>query len=189
MTRYLLGFIVALILIVIVVGLIFTGFNKSNINFGHEVNKFANYSTTSAVTSLDINGPIIASQSHNEVIISVSNLDVNLQVLQGYDGKVINNQMFSNSQNSYNAFLRSLIIAGFNSSNPSASSLTNPVGLCSNGNTYTFKMNLGQKNIVNSWQTNCYNAPHTFNGDLNATVNLFIAQVPNYSSYVSNLNL
>ncbi len=189
MTRYLLGFIFALILIILVVILLLTGVNKSGISYGQQINKFAKYSTSSAESELIINGPIVASTKHNEVIIRVSKFDVNLIAISGYNNNIIINKTYLNSQNSYNAFLRALAINGFNLSNSSATTLTSPVGLCSGGDTYEFKMKLYSKNIVNSWQTNCYNVAHTFNGNFNATVSLFQAQVPNYYSDVSNLNL
>ena len=189
LTRYLALLFFGLVIVVLIVVLFFSNnSSQSTAQLNQKLNNFAAYSNTSAVASVEINGPISAPSTHNEVKISVSAAEVNFQVYQGYDGSVINNVTLPNSQNSYGAFLRSLYMNGFDST-PKTNSVTSPVGICSSGDTYSFTLSLGTANIVNAWQTNCSNDIYTYNGILQNTLSLFEQQVPDYSNYISNLNL
>ena len=188
LTRYLALLFFGLVIVVLIVVLFFSNnSSQSNAQLNQKLNNFAAYSNTDSVASVDINGPINGQSIHNEAKISVSSSEVNLQVYQGYDGSVIKNETFPNSQNSYAAFLRALYINGFDST-PKTNSVTSPVGICSSGDTYSFSLTLGSTNIVNAWQTNCLNDIYTYNGKLQYTLSLFEQQVPNYNSYIANLN-
>lgn len=187
-TRSLLVFIFSLFLIIIALVLFFSSNSKTNSQYNNDLNKFANYSLTSATATLDINGPITAQSTHNEVKIIVSNLDVNLQVLKGYDGEIILNQVFSNSQNSYNAFLRSIYLNGF-TLKTNKNIVKNSIGLCATGDVYNLELLLNSSYIVNSWETNCGGSNDNFAGNLTEIIDLFESQVPNYNSYTNNLNI
>lgn len=189
LTRYLVGFIFSLALIILALVLFFSNNPKTNpAQLQQQITRFSSYAKTDAEATLDINGPIVSPSNHNEVKISVSSSEINLQVIQGYDDSVTVNQTFPNSQNSFEAFLRALYINGFDAT-PKKNSLTSPLGLCSLGDTYTFGLNRNSNNIVNSWITNCYSDISTYTGNFQNTLNLFQKQVPNYNQYTNNLNI
>ncbi len=189
MMRYLLGFLVALALIIIAVVLIVNGINQKPVNIAKQLNSFASYASTGSQASLSIEGPITANQNHNKVIITVNASNVNLSITQGYNDRIINSQNFNNSENSYLAFLKSIFISGFTNKIKANGNYNSPVGLCPSGDNYIFSMTNNLSTVVNSWETSCVGSPHTFNGNLNSILQLFELQVPSYQNYVNNVNI
>ncbi len=189
LTRYLVAFVFSLALIILALVLFFSNNQRTSpAQLQDQITRFSAFAKTDAVATLDIDGPIVSPSEHNEVKISVSSIEINLEVMEGYDNGVIVNQTFPNTQNSFEAFLRALYVNGFDSA-PKKDSLTSPIGLCSQGDTYTFGLTRDSTVLVNSWITNCYNDIFTYNGNLQNTLILFQKQIPNYSQYVNNLNL
>ncbi len=192
MWKHLLGFFVAIVLIIFASFLIFSNkglFGGKTTSLGQQVNKFANYSNTNAVASLTIDGPIVANQNFNQVIIKVSSLYTKIYIIDGFNNSTVQKQVFSNNSNSFNAFLKSLALNNFEVKSNNSNGLSGPIGVCPGGDSYIFKLINGSQTIVNTWQTNCLNQPYTFGGNLSEVLNLFENQIPNYNQDVNNLNL
>lgn len=193
MWKQVIGFFIAIILIIVAVFLIFSNKNLFNsqpsTSLGQQVNKIANYASTSAVASLTIDGPIVANKNFNQVVIDVSSDYVELKIVNGYNGHIIKKYLYSNNQNAYKAFLTSLALNGFELKVNNSKGLSGPIGVCSDGDSYIFQLIRNSDKIINSWTTNCYSQPYTFAGNVNAVINLFQSQIPNYNQKVQNLNL
>ncbi len=192
MWKHLIGFFIAIVLMIFAAFLIFSNkslFGGKTISLGQQVDKFASYSNTGAVASLTIDGPIVANQNFNQVIVKVSSSSSKIYIINGFNNAVVKEQVFSNNPNAFNAFLKSLALSGFEIKNNNSNGLKGPIGVCPNSDSYVFKFIDGNKTIVNSWQTNCLNQPYTFGGNLNEVLNLFESQIPSYSQDVNNLNL
>lgn len=144
------------------------------------------YSSTSAITQATIAGPITAQSTYNEVVISVGRDNVVYQQIQGYDNHVVNSQTFTNSEASYEAFLKALNTADFTKGN------TNPKyasaqGYCPLGQRYTFNLIDNGQQKINFWSTSC--GVKTYGGNTSLTLALFQAQVPNYNDLTQGLAL
>ncbi len=187
-TRSLLVLLFTLALVIVTIVLFFSNNSTNKSQYNTKLNNFANYSNTSALATLDINGPITSQSTHNEVKIIVSNLDVNLQIIKGYDNDIVINQVFPNSQRSYDAFLRSIYLNGF-TLKTNKNTVNNPVGLCATGDLYNFYFIFNSNNIVNTWQSSCNGSNSNFGGNLSVILSLFQSQVPSYNNYTNNLNL
>ena len=141
---------------------------------------------TASVTML-IDGPVNASSLHNQVQISVSNSNTVLKIYTGYNSKVTASYAYPMSEAAFHVFLRSLEFAGYNYGSP-RTDLSQASGFCPTGDRYIFSFNADNKQLQRFWTTSC-NGAHTYNGNLDLTVQLFEAQVPNYIDLTSDLNI
>lgn len=180
--RYVLGFLVAIGLIVLILVLLFSGPSKPT-----KVPKPLTSYVSNGVVEMDIYGPIVAPQNHNELNISIDQYSATYNLLQGYDGNVISTKIYPNSANSFKAFLAALNFSGFNSG--SKNSNISSLGYCSDGDVYTFKLMNNGSTVFSYWQTDCSGTPKTFEGSLNQTINLFELQIPDYGTLTSGANL
>lgn len=184
--RYFIGFLVTVGLIITLIILLFNGGGGK-----HEVSNtqktLTSYANTDAEVSMTLAGPIVASSNYQQIQITVGRDNVTYQQYSGYDGQVVNTQIFANTENSYDAFLHALQHAGFTrgDSNPD---LKDDVGYCSTGQRYIFKMNQDGDQLQRYWATSC-GGTKTYLGALNLTLTLFQAQVPNYNELISTTNL
>ncbi|HZL08300.1 MAG TPA: hypothetical protein VFC50_03840 [Candidatus Dormibacteraeota bacterium] len=174
--RYFVAFFVALGLLFLVVFLLFHSGNKAKTPTAKSL---VSYSTTDAQVSMTIDGPVNADQSHQQVIVTVSNQDVTFEQLQGYDGDVIYSQSFANTQNSYAAFLQALAHAGFTLGNNSPYG-KDERGYCPLGERYVFQLQQDGQNLERYWTTSCGGKLRTYLGGQILTIDLFQNQVPNY---------
>lgn len=136
---------------------------------------------------MTIDGPITAQSTHNQVRVSVNRDTATFQQLVGYDGTVVNSKSYSNTTNSYDAFLRALAHAGFMLGNTNPA-ITNPTGYCPLGNIYSFELINEGAIVQNFWTTSC-GSPKTYNGNTSLTISLFRSQIPDYSTLAQNTGL
>jgi hypothetical protein len=183
--RYFIGFFVTIVLLILLIVLLVNGGSNSN---AHKTTPKAldSYSSTDAVTSSTLAGPINAESLHNSIVISVRRTQVVYQQVQGYNGNVVNTVTFTNSEASYNAFLRALNTVGFTKGDANPK-LTNSQGVCPFGQRYDFAVKDNGNTIQHYWSSSC--AIGTYHGSTNATLSLFQAQVPDYLTLTSNIQL
>jgi hypothetical protein len=139
------------------------------------------------VARLTASGPINADSIHTVLQVSVGREEVVYEQITGYQGQVVKRQIYNNNENAYNNFLYAIGRAGFTrgDSNPK---LANEKGYCSLGRRYVFEFREGDHNIQRYWATSCGNAaPRTYQGILGLTLQLFQAQVPDYSDLTTDV--
>jgi hypothetical protein len=183
--RYFIGFLVTVLLIITLIVLLFNGGGKQNVKTTKK--SLTSYASTDAEVSMTIAGPIVYNTDHSEVRVTVGRDNVTFQQIKGYDGQVVNTQIFENTQNSYDAFLHALQHAGFTrgDNNPA---LKNDVGYCSTGQRYIFQMNQDGEELQRYWASGC-GGTKTYLGAINLTLTLFQAQVPDYSDLAAPAGL
>jgi hypothetical protein len=182
MLRYLVGFFITIGLIILLIILLFSGggssSNKKVITTGKALDTYA---STDAQVRLTIDGPIVANQEHRQINITVDRNNSQLDVIQGYDGGVVNTQTFANTQASYAAFLHSLELLNFTKGNTTDSSLKSESGHCALGYRYVFEIIQNGSDVQRFWATSCA-GPHSFDGNVQTTIYLFKQQIPEYGS-------
>lgn len=183
MMRYFIGFVIAIGLIVLIIILIFSGGGPTK-----TPRSLTSYANTDAIARLTVDGPINASQNHQQLQISVDRNTVTYQQMQGYDGKVVNLQTYANGFNAYDAFLHALARVGFASGN-SDPKLSDEKGYCPLGSRYIFELMQDGKDVERYWATSCGSGAHTYGGNVALTLSMFKAQVPDYNSLTSQLDL
>lgn len=183
--RYFIAFFVALGLLFLVIFLLFHSTSKPKTP---TTKSLISYASTDAQVSMLIDGRVNADQNHQQVLITVDNQDVTFQQFQGYDGDAVNTQTFSNTQNSYEAFLQSLAHAGFALGNRDPKA-RDERGFCPLGRRYVFQLQQDSQSLERYWATSCGGNLKTYAGDKNVTIALFQAQVPNYRNLTKSINL
>ncbi|HVX48045.1 MAG TPA: hypothetical protein VHA05_01680 [Candidatus Saccharimonadales bacterium] len=190
--RYFIGFLVTIGLLILLIVLLLTGGG----NGGHKkppvptkprsVSELASYADTDAAVQMVIDGQINADQNHSAVRVTITNSDVTFEQIQGYEGTVVNTQVYKNNVSAYNNFLYAIGRAGFllGDNNPK---LANEKGYCALGSRFIFTFNEGGNQIQRYWATSC-GGIHTYKGNLGLTVALIKLQVPDYSRLTSNIN-
>ena len=186
-TRYILAGLIGLGLIVLVSVLIFRGFTGGNAN--QNVPKAINlnsYASTDAVAQLVIDTAIVSEQDHRTVKISVSQNQTQIQILQGYQGEIINSQTFSNNQASYAVFLRSLALQNFTKGDADPKK-ADERGYCPQGRRYIYRLDQYGVPIMRFWSTSC--SQGTFSGNREMVRWLFEHQIPkeDYARITSGL--
>ena len=171
--KQILAVLIGLGLIVLVFVMVIKGFSSGSSNPASKVD-LVSYANTQAVAQLTVDGPIVDQANHNSARISVSQTETQIEIMQGYDGKIVSSQTFPNTTASYAVFLQSLARLNF------TKGTTTPYderGYCATGERYIYQLEQGDKNILRYWSTSC--GQGTFGGTRDAVRTLFEAQIPN----------
>ena len=187
--RYFIGFLITIGLIIILIVLLLGGGGGNGPKKPKTTKALADYASTEAEVRMTIDGPVNADQTHQQIRITVDNNVTTYEQIQGYQDTVVNSQNFDNNENSYSNFLYALGHAGFTKGDITKA-LANDKGYCPLGNRYIFELIDNGKDVQRFWGTSCGgHAPKTYRGNLNLTITLFQAQVPNYQNLTQDLNL
>ncbi len=141
----------------------------------------------SAYAAMLIDGPVNAPSQHNQVLVVVSNSVTKVEVFSGYSDNILRSATYPMDESAFHVFLRSLEYAGYTegSNNPD---LRQASGYCPTGDRYIFSFGVNGKQILRYWTTDC-GGTHTYDGNLQLTLTLFQAQVPQYNQLTTNLNI
>lgn len=142
------------------------------------VKSLVSYATTDADAVMLIDGPVQSDQTHQSLRITVGRDQNTIELMNGYEGEVLNRESFPSNSTAYAAFLKALDKAGFNS--PVSKSIsTDERGYCPLRNRfiYTIEENGAQKQ--RAWTTSCGTGNYT--GVQSLTRRLFINQIPTES--------
>lgn len=182
--RYLLGLLGVVGLVILVVVLIARGLSGDDVT--KDTKPLTEYSHTTAVMQLTIDGPIDAESTHQAVRISVGRHQAKAEILNGYPGAVANTISYSNNSEAYGVFLRALDLMNFNVG-VDDQTLADSRGYCPSGNLYTLEIYQEGQQVQSYWQTSCKQG--TFRGELGKITDLFEQQIPDYGKFVQDVNL
>lgn len=183
--RYFFGFLITIgLLILVIVLIIRAGPNGSQVA-PKSTKELASYSNTDSEVVLTNSGPINAVSLHREIRITVDADKVTYEVISGYSGNVTKKSSFSNTEDSYENFLRALGHAGFMLGKDDPA-LENEQGYCPLNHRYVYELNNEGEQIERFWSTDCGN-PKTFEGNSTLVQTLFQAQVPEYDQISANV--
>lgn len=182
--RYIIGFFITIGLLILLIVLLLSGGGSPKKT---SQKKLEDYAATNAQVRVTIDGPVNAASLHEQVRITVDNSNVTFEHIKGYDGDVVDTQVFANTENSYDVFLHALRHAGFSRGNNTAS-LRDEKGYCPTGDRYIFELIQDDNDIQRYWSTSC-GGIKTYLGATGLTLQLFRLQVPNYQKATSKINL
>lgn len=180
--RYIVGFLIAIAMAILVFSLIFKaiGGNDSGSDTTDQT-QLVDYVDTDAVMTMTALGPIVSQQNYQAVRISVDTLQVKIEVMSGYEGTVTSSQVYNSNNAAFNEFVRALSNAGFDKGNDDPR-LEDEAGYCPTGVRYVFSITEDGQTKQRFWTGTCTKG--TFEGNRPQTVDLFQAQVPDYSTQV-----
>jgi hypothetical protein len=178
--RYFIGFLAVVILLILLIVLLFR--SNSGPTVPSTSKPLISYANTNAEVSYTLDGPTSSNTTHTRIIITVNQYTVTYQQQTGYDGYVVNQQQYPNTENAYSAFLNALQGVGFTLGIPSKTP-NEEQQHCAQGDRYIYEITQNGNTLERYWATSC-NQAHTYNGIPSLTNSLFQAQVPNYSQLI-----
>lgn len=187
MRRYFIALGVVFLLVILLVILLFRGGEKPPT--GPTVlplNEYA-FDNTSAVTYTQ-RGRINGDDVHRNIVITVTSDERKINIIQGYQGNVINTQTYSNNQDAYEQFLYALKQAGFLTKKKEIK-VDDPNGRCSTGILYYYTLSQDFNDLSSLWSGNCSKEIGTFGGNNTLIKTLFQAQITDYSKITSGVSL
>lgn len=184
--RYFIGFIVVIGLLIFLIALI-TGGGDNSKNVPNQPKTLSSYADEDSEVSMLIDGRTTSPQDHRQVVVTVDSNHIDFQVRTGYNGDVLNDQTFANTQAAYENFLLALEHADFTKGDLKHAH-TDERGYCPLGERYVFQLKSQGNTIERFWATSC-GKPKTFLGDFDTTLTLFQDQVPNYNDLTNNVEL
>ena len=189
MVRYIVGFLLAVGLIVVVIVLIvralISGPSTSPLQPAqHDLRSYENTATT---VQLTIDSPVTAPERHHDIIINVGNDLTVLTVTQGYQGQAIRSRTYPMDESAYGVFLRALNANGFTQGNNDPTK-KDERGHCALGDRFLYQIiDPSGQEIQHYWYTSCGSG--TFNGAPATIRRLFQAQVPDYFQQTNGIAL
>ncbi len=185
--RLLAGFVGVIVFILLLV-LIFGGHGKKT-PIGPQLNPLPDYAGTNATVSLTTDGIVNADELHRSIRITVSNSQMTLDVLQGYNPRVIQSKSFQNNQEAYTVFLKAINNYGFLAKFKKPKVSSDERGQCPLGFRYILDLNQDGDDLSRAWATTCGSKIGTSSGAVSTIRQLFENQIPDYDQLVSQVNL
>jgi hypothetical protein len=148
------------------------------------------YASTDAEVSVTIVGPIIGEAEHRQIRITVSRDVRTLDVIQGYQDRVIRTKSYFNDQSAFDVFLRALNGLGFTSSK--TPKVEDEFKACPLGTHYEYELsNTGSADTdVKLWSVSCGLDIGNFAGGPGPTIRtLFQKQIPDYKTLVEGVSV
>ncbi|MDL2363572.1 MAG: hypothetical protein QFB86_04300 [Patescibacteria group bacterium] len=185
--RYFVGFIVTIFLIILlIVMLVGGGGGDKKAALPKNGKSFFSYANTDAEVSVVADSAINYDGTHKQVKITVSKTAVTYSQINGYNGQVSKAQSFPNNEAAYDNFLHALYHTGFTAGD-TTKELQDEKGYCPSGERYIYELKQGGKQLSRFWATDC-GKPRTYLGSVDATNDLFRAQVPDYDTIDNDYN-
>lgn len=181
--RYIFGFLAAVALIMVVFILIVRGFGGGRPNAKVEL---VDYVKTQTVMRMTVSGPINLEEKHRSVIVVVGRTTNSVELVQGYQGMVLESKDYNTNEEAYASFLRALDLQGYTKGNTDPKRQDSR-GVCPTGRVYTFEIITGASTVQKLWTTSCGGG--TFKGNTTTIRKLFREQIPDYSKIIRRSNL
>jgi len=183
MTRYIVGILIAIGLIVLVFILILKSFGSHSVP-PKPIN-LNDYASTDAIMRLTIDGPVVADQDHRQARISVDRTQAKIEVIQGYQNNVIRSKTYPNNEDAFTIFVHALKIAGYTLGDPKATK--DERGFCPTGDRYIYEILSNSESIQRWWFSSC--SLGNFKGRTSTINTLFRTQSSDYSKQLEGVNI
>ncbi len=187
-TRYFLGFLaVVIILITLFVLILRGGKNKTTlVPVNPRVNLTKLIKSNSEI-SVTIQGPLVAEEQRQGIRLTITPNSRKVEILKGYENDVDKSETLSNTSAAYDALMRTLENAGFTKDKSNTSGLEE-VGLCPDGRHYAYEVKNDGKSLSRLWSNSC-NVAGTFAGN-GAVIRAQIEkQIPDYNKFTADVQL
>lgn len=149
--------------------------------------ELVDYADSNVKAQMVTAGEINSQREHRQISVTVGRDSVVATILRGYNGEVLRQRRYANTEASYRAFLSALKTAQFTNTQTTLNS--NWLGACPTGMRYYFSLASSTERVVESWTTSCSRKEGTFSGDFSEVQRLFRNQVPDYSELTRGVDL
>lgn len=132
-----------------------------------------------------VRGPIVASENARSYEIDVTPTSRAVTEYTGYDGTVLNKQVYPNSTSAYEQFVYALDKADMTNSRDTSD--TDTRGVCATGRLYSFSLEQDTTVENTLWTSNCNGSKGTLNANALLLQQLFDSQIPDITKYRAGL--
>jgi hypothetical protein len=132
-------------------------------------------------------GKIVGDDQFKSIRITVSRSERKLQILNGYTGRVESSKTFVNNEAAFDAFLRSLALAGFSATRETAR--IDERGVCPNGVRYIYEFQDIDTSPQRTWSVSCNAKEGNFAGSAPTVRRLFQNQITDYTQLTRGVRL
>lgn len=181
--------IVGFILLVMIISRIGSSVKKSNTNKKNTTSKVIDvtkYVNNNSKVVLTLGGRINGDDAHRAVRITVDSASRTAEIIQGYQGNVINTQTAVNNPDAYEQFIYAIATSGF--SKERKTTQTDDRGACPLGQRYVYEIFENDNSVMRRWSTSC-GAIGTMGGRQSQINELFKRQITDYSTFTRNIQL
>lgn len=147
------------------------------------------YASTNAKVVFTTDGTINGEDIHRAIRITVDNNSRNLDIIQGYSGRIIDNKSQANSEAAYSIFLKALYNNGFTTPLKGAKEGLDYSSICPLQNRYSFSLERNNATISKLWTSDCGSATGNFGGNFDTIQSLFVDQITNYEQLTADVQL
>lgn len=186
--RQVLVFLIFVIGCVLLLSLVFGGGRKNNGAKQTPVkNNFSllDYIEKDSKVIAITDGRINGDDAHRAVRITVDSNSRRIDIIQGYEGKVIDTRSYDNNPKAYHEFMSALAKTGFGK--VKKGNFTTEDGVCASGRRYVFELTENQKSVSRTWTANC--AKGSSPASAEAVTSLFRRQITDYDKITTSLTL
>ena len=141
------------------------------------------YAKPGTVVKYVARGPIVAQEKYQSYEIDVAQDYREIKVFSGYDGSVVIDKRYTNTNASYQEFLKALRNYSFTAKNSGVTDDNG--GQCPTGNRYEYSLNDQGQDVVHTWSGSCTNG--SFAGSASAVRALIRAQIPDFSKVTNGI--
>jgi hypothetical protein len=186
--------VIILFIVIVVIGFISVGISFFRGGSDSEIvprqvdlSNYLDESNTTAIYTVE--GSIKAREEYREIRISISPTSRKLEIIQGYQGRVIESKRFPNDAEAYKEFLLALKTMGFTNKDFNAD-LEKPAGICPLGTRNIYEFQERGRAIYSAWATtDCDEKDQSFEGSEKGVEELFEMQIPEYSDLTRDTSL
>jgi hypothetical protein len=148
--------------------------------------RLSDYASSDAKVSYTQEGIINGEESHRTVIITIGNTSRKIEQVDGYQGRVVRAQSYSNNSEAYSAFLASLQKNGYLMKRSEGNKTIE--GSCAQGSKYIFTTSGIEGVPEKLWTTSCGTISGTAAGNIYAIRQLYQLQIPDYDKFISSVS-
>ena len=141
-----------------------------------------------SVVEFTMRGKTVAAENHRQIRFTISQSQRRVEIISGYDGKVIDTMRLPNTANAYQEFLYAIEEEGF-MTEKSEPTITDRNGVCGKGKQYHYKVKVNGQTRSDLWSASCSRKQGTFGGDRTDIRRLFERQFPEYSDFTRGVKL
>lgn len=194
-SRILPTILVVLIIIIVIIALISIAralfFSESSSQSGvTDTTEQALLSTSpSSSVSMSVRGPIVAEENFYSYQIIVSPFSRQITTYNGYLGTIVEQQNLGNNTAAYEQFVNALNLAKMTKGNEPPDGEINVQGVCATGRLSEFSILSDDQSVETLWTSTCSGSQGTLRANVTQLSNLFIAQIPDAKTFISNISL
>jgi hypothetical protein len=185
--KYIFGVLGIIVIIVVAIMLLRGGGKNPDDLSGNQQVNLSEYVDSGAEAVHTTYSELVGEEERRAIRITVSRNQRMVEILSGYNERVIRKKTFSNTQAAYDEFLHALKNAGF--SREQEADYKEEKGVCPNGNRTVYQLRENDEDIFRLWSTSCDRDDGNFGGKPITIEDLFEDQILNYSDIVEDVDI